>query len=80
MLVAYQNDYAAQGIAAKIVAAGASDTLSDGAQSDGRSLCTGTNLQNLMAAINQLKTSFDTNVTGVGLPVTTIVNTIKVNG
>ena len=79
-LMEYQNTYAAQGIAARITAAGASGNVLDGAAQDGRSICTGTNLINLKAAIDQLKTSFDTNVAGVGAPVTTIVNTIKVNG
>jgi hypothetical protein len=80
VLVAYQADYAAQGIAAKIVAAGTANNIADGATADGRSIIIGTSLANLKAAIDQLVTSFNTNVAGVGSPITTIQNAIQVSG
>jgi hypothetical protein len=79
-LSAYVADYVSGGIAAKIVAAGASGTIADGATTDGRSLITGTSIVNLKAAVDQMKTAFETAVTGVGSPVTTIAGGIQVNG
>lgn len=79
-LVAYQADYAAQGIAAKIVAAGASNPVGDGAETDGRPVITGTMLTNFKAAVDQLKTAYDAAVTGVGSSVAVIQNGIQVNG
>lgn len=79
-VVAYNADWAAQGISARITAAGASNNVGDGSAVDGRSIITGTNLQNFKAAITQLQTSFETNVTGVGAPITTLQNQIQVNG
>jgi len=79
-LVAYANDYAAQGIAAKIAAAGAANNVGDGADVDGRPIITGTSLVNFKAATLQLQTSYETNVSGVGSPITTVQNGIQVNG
>ena len=79
-LVAYQADWSAQSMSAKITAAGASNNVGDGADMDGRTIITGISLVNFKAAIDALKTAYDTNVTGVGAPVTTIQNGIQVNG
>jgi hypothetical protein len=79
-LVAYQNEYAAQGIAAKIVSAGASGTVADGSDVDGRPRITGTTLVNFKAVVDQMKTAFDATVAGVGSPATTTINQIQVNG
>jgi hypothetical protein len=80
-LVAYTADYAAGGIAAQITAAGATEIIADGAGGDGRNEITGTNLVNLLACINQIKTALDTtNVAGVGSPPTTTINIIQTDG
>ena len=77
---AYQSDYAAQGIAAKIVAAGASNLVADGSDVDGRPQISGTQIVNLKAAIDAIVNAMATNVAGVGSPTTTIVAAIQVNG
>jgi len=79
-LVAYQNDYAAEGIAAKIVAAGAGETVADGSDTDGRPRITGTTLQNFNAVVAQMKTAFDATVAGVGSAATVTINQIQING
>lgn len=79
-LVAFQNDYAAFGMAALIAAAGAANNVGDGYAVDGRIPVTGTQILNFKAAIDQLVTSYGTNVAGVGAPITTIQNAIQVNG
>jgi hypothetical protein len=78
--VAYQNDWAAQGLAARITAAGAANNIGDNYQLDGKPIITGTALVNFKAAIDQVKANFDTLVSGVGSPVTTIVNGIQTDG
>jgi hypothetical protein len=79
-LVAYQADYAAQAIAAKITAAGTTGQVIDGAAQDGRPRITGTTLVNFKAVVDQLKAAFDATVSGVGTPATTTINQIQVSG
>lgn len=84
-IIAYQTDFAAQGIAAAINGdtAGASSVINDGsgATGDGRNPVTGTTLINFKAAIDQLVTAWNvTNVAGVGSPVSAVQNLIQVNG
>jgi hypothetical protein len=77
---AYQTDYAAGGIAAAMAAADNADVVLDGSAQDGRTPVTKLKIINFLAAINQIVTSWETNVSGVGSPVTTIENGIQVNG
>ena len=78
---AYQTDYQAQGIAALITAAGASNTIGDGSDVDGRIPITGTQIVNFKAAVDQAVTALDgTLVSGVGSKISTIVAAIQVNG
>ncbi len=88
-LIAYQADYAAQGINAAIVAdaAGSTAVIADNPANpaaqpnDGRQPVTGTSLQNFIAGINQLVTAWNvTAVSGVGTTVAAIQNGIQVNG
>ena len=79
-LMAYEADYAAQGIAARATTAGASN-IGDGYAVDGRQPITGTSLANLRAALTQLDTAFNTTlVPGVGATVAAILAGIQVNG
>jgi hypothetical protein len=82
-LIAYQTDWAAQGINALIVAAGNTNLVGDTSVTgpDGRQQITGLALQNLLAAINQIVTAIGTTtVTGVGATPKAIVDGIEVNG
>ncbi len=80
-LLAYQADYAAQGISAKITAAVNTNLIADGSEMDGRSRITGLQIQNLTAALTQLVTAWNvTAVLGVGTTVAAIENGIQVNG
>jgi hypothetical protein len=80
-LEAHVADYAAEGIAAKVVAAGATDIIADGSAVDGRQRITGTSLVNLAAGLTQLKTAWDTTaVPGVGSSVKAILDRIQVDG
>ncbi len=77
----FQADYAAQGIAALITAAGNTNTIGDGSATDGRQRITGIQVQNLKAAIDQLVTSATvTAVTGVGATPASVSQAIQVNG
>jgi hypothetical protein len=81
VLSGFIADYAAQGIAAKITAAGAANNVGDGAATDGRPFVTGTQLTNLRAAALQVQTAIDTTlVSGVGTSVKAIADAIQVNG
>jgi uncharacterized membrane protein YjgN (DUF898 family) len=81
ILLAWQADYVAQGIAAKIVTAGASNIIADGSEIDGRQRITGNSIINLHAALTQLLTAWDTTlVTGVGATVKAVTDGIQVNG
>jgi hypothetical protein len=78
---AYQADYVAQGIGAKIIAAGVGSVVADGSAIDGRSIITGTSLVNLNAAISKLVTNLTVDlVAGVGVSVAGIADGIQVNG
>ena len=80
-IVAYQADYAAQGISAKITAAGPANLVADSSDIDGRAQVSGTQIQNLKAAIDQVGTALNTTlVTGVGATVKTICSALQVNG
>ncbi|MEI9971042.1 MAG: hypothetical protein WDO73_02760 [Ignavibacteriota bacterium] len=79
-LLAYQADYTAGGLAAAIALDVAAGVITDGSAVDGRTPITGTSLQNLIAGINALVTQMQTNVVGVGSPLTTIAGAIQVNG
>jgi hypothetical protein len=80
-LTAYQADYAAQVIANKIVAAGTTGNIADGATADGRPIITGTSILNQKAAVDALVTAIGaTLVSGVGSSALTINNAIQVNG
>ena len=80
-LLAYQADYAAYSIAAAVTADGATNKIGDGYAVDGRQPITGTQLQNLIAGINQVVTAWNTTlVTGVGTTAAAIVQGIQVNG
>jgi hypothetical protein len=74
-------DYTAQGISALITAAGATNVIADGSETDGRVRITGTQLVNLRAALLQVQTAVDTTtVSGVGVAPFGIANGIQVNG
>ena len=77
---AYVTDYANSGIAAALTADGATGSITDGSATDGRTPVVGTDLQNLIAGINQIVTAFNTNITGVGSPITTVAGKWQVNG
>lgn len=82
-LLAYQTDWAAQGINALIVAGGNTNLIGDSSvtATDGRQQVTGLTEQNLIACINQIVVAMGTtNVAGVGTPPTTTLNLIQVNG
>jgi hypothetical protein len=82
-LLAYQTDWAAQGINALVVAGGNANLIADGSVTgpDGRQQVTGLTLQNLKTCIDQIVTAMNvTNVIGVGSPPSTTVNAIQVNG
>jgi hypothetical protein len=80
-VVAYQADYVAQAISAKITAAGASERIADGSDVDGRSIVIGTQLINLKAAVDKLVTNLTADlVSGVGTTVAAIADGIQVNG
>ena len=79
-LRAYQADYAAAGMATLVNNNTPANNIADGSDIDGRTRLTGTQLQNLIAGINQLVTAFDASVTGVGSSITTISGGIQVNG
>ena len=80
-LSAYRSDYAGQGISAKITAAGASGTIADGSDVDGRQRITGVSIQNLAAGLTQLQTAWDTTlVAGVGATLKSMLDTVQVNG
>jgi len=77
---AYVADYASAGLAAAVTADGPTGTIQDGSATDGRTPVTGTDLQNLIAGVNQTVTAFATAITGVGSPITTVAGKWQVNG
>jgi hypothetical protein len=77
---AYVADYGTAGIAAALVADGPTGLIQDGSATDGRTPVVGTDLQNLIAGINQIVTAFGTAITGVGSPITTVAGKWQVNG
>ena len=78
---AFISDYAAQGIASAITAAGASQMIADGSEIDGRQRVTGTKIINLRAALGQLQAALTTTlVTGVGATAKSVADGIQVNG
>lgn len=80
VLLAYQSDYAAQGIAARATTAGANN-IADGYATDGRQPVTGTKIINQKAAVDQAVTALNsTLVSGVGTTVKSIMDGIQVNG
>jgi hypothetical protein len=80
-LLAYQNDCAAQGIVARINAAGASGAIADGAAASGLPILSGTQVINLNAGLSQLRTAWDTTaVAGVGTSVKAIMDAFQHNG
>jgi len=80
-LASYQEDYAAQGIGAAISAAGGSNLIADGSETDGRSRISGNTLVNFKAALDQIDTAMaSTSVAGVGTTANAQVNLIQVNG
>ncbi len=79
-IAAYKTDYLAEGIGARITAAGPSEIIVDGSATDGRTPMTGTTLINLSATVNQLRTNFDTAVAGVGATVSAVSAGVQVNG
>ncbi len=79
-LTAYKTDYVAQGMAARVTAAGPSETIVDGSATDGRTPMIGTTLINLKATVDQLVTQFATAVAGVGQTVSAVSAAIQVNG
>jgi hypothetical protein len=81
LLAGWQADYAAQGIAAKITAAGGSELVADGSDVDGRPRITGNQIVNLHAAIAQVRTALSTTlVSGVGATPKAVSDAIQVNG
>jgi hypothetical protein len=81
LLTAYQADYAGQSIANKVVAAGTTGNIADGAAIDGRPIITGTSILNQKAAVDALVTAIGTTlVSGVGTTALAINNSIQVNG
>jgi hypothetical protein len=83
-LLAYQADYAAQGIAALVTAGGATNLVGDSSVTgpDGRQQVTGNAIgANFIAAVNQMATALNTTlVTGVGVTVKGIMDGVQVNG
>jgi hypothetical protein len=79
-LTAYQADYASAGMATAVITDGATNLIQDGSAVDGRTPVVGTDLQNLIAGVNQIVTQFATNIVGVGSPITTIAGKWQVNG
>ncbi len=79
-LTAYKADYDAAGITALVVAAGSSELIEDGSATDGRTRMIGSQLLGLKATIDQLRTNFDTAVSGVGSTVSAVSAAIQVNG
>ena len=77
---AYAADYANAGIGAALTADGATGGIVDGSATDGRTPCVGTDLQNLIAGVNQIVTAFGTAISGVGSPITTVAGKWQVNG
>ena len=66
----YITDYGTQGIAALINQVGAGEIIQDGSDTDGRPQVTGTQIENLEAALLQLQTAAETTlVSGVGVTV-----------
>jgi hypothetical protein len=64
-----------------VTAAGATNNIGDGYETNGLAPITGTSLQNLIAGVNQLVTAWNTTlVTGVGTSVQAIVQTIQPSG
>lgn len=79
-ITAYKADYAADGINAKAITAGANN-IADGYATDGRAPITGNSITNMKAALDQLDTALNTTlVSGVGLTVAAILDAIQVNG
>jgi hypothetical protein len=78
---AYLADWTAQGVSALITAAGATNAIADGSETDGRQRVTGTKLVNMRAALLQLQTALDTTlVAGVGATAKSILDGVQVNG
>ena len=74
----FQTDYANQSISSQITTAGGANLMADGSDVDGRPRVSGTQIQNLKAAIDQIVTAMaTTNVSGVGVPPSTILGQIK---
>ncbi len=78
-IVAYQNDYSAQGIATAMNSAAAVDIVLDGSANDGRAPVTKNQLVVLNNCITQIKTALDT-TTVSGYAPTVWINQIQVNG
>jgi hypothetical protein len=83
-LLAYQADYAAQGIAALITAGGATNLVGDGSVTgpDGRQQVIGNDIgANFIAAVNQMATALNTTlVLGVGITAKAQMDKVQVNG
>ena len=79
-MTAYVADYANAGLPAALTTDGAAGLIVDGSATDGRTPVVGTDLQNLIAGVNQIITAFGANITGVGSPITTIAGKWQVNG
>jgi hypothetical protein len=76
----YQTDYATSAIAGAMALAANGDVVVDGSKEDGRTPVTKLAIVNFLAGLNALVTQFETIVSGVGTPMTTIQNGIQVNG
>lgn len=74
-------DYAAQGIAPQLVAAGLGSVIADGSETDGRQRIDGLKVANLRAALQQLQAAIAvTTVAGVGATAKSVADGIHVNG
>lgn len=79
-VLAWQTDYAAQGVGA-LASTDASNNLGSGIGTDGRAPVTGTNLINFNAAVNQIATAMNTTlVGGVGTTAKAQADIAQVNG
>jgi hypothetical protein len=81
-VASHVNDFQVQDIIDQIIAAGASQTVDDGSNSDGRSIITGQNLIDLYVALSTVLTTMNTANTGVyGNPTNkTVVDRVQVMG
>lgn len=87
-IVAYQSDYAAQGIVAAMTPFASGDILLDGSAQDGRAPVTKNQISVLNNALTQVKKALDQNTASIagdynaisGFSAMTWVNQIQVNG